>query len=579
MSDEPNDPTQQEAANGMPRQLPRSATPARDTIVAQIGEDAHNVVVGKNIIQIGALQIPRYLILIIAGGVLALIVIGVWNGQKIRESAANAQAARVKLEATPIPTHTPTPQPMGADTFNIVVAQFGRAQEGEIPVDHPGSIISEWLALQLDDLANQLESSNVSKVMVWHDRVHRPPGNPPIGVVRSEAEAAAVKDRVPGVDLVIYGLLEGPETAPQLALYFYYQSPTFQGEPDAASGRHQFGISMPVQFANDSTLLKQTLNKTGDALLRQRAKALIWLADGLGEEAMGDPAAALHIFQAAEVDLADWNDQKGRSVFTYFAGHEALTLQQLDLAQQKFEAALTLNPDYPNAQIGLGKVYYQRAQLYLVAANPEASNATLVNACPAVAAPLAVNSAFIPASDEQALVDIQRATQAFTTAKTMAEATIAQMPADHQARSFWPSVWQVAQLMVSNTQRLTGELHVRNGELAAAATELQAAVASFQTTLSDVAGDTRYGFSQYAYLGLGATYRAQSFIHSAPEEKAVAKASLQQAQTSYAQCMAADAPVSSPDQQADLEAVHCLCGFYKQEVEDAIKNLDEGGEG
>ena len=579
MPDEPNDPNRPEDANWLQGQLTRASTQPRDTIAAQIGEDAHNVVVGKNIIQIGSLQIPRYLVVIIACGVLALVVIGVWNGQKSRESAENSKAALAKLEATPTPTSTPPPQPMGADSFNIVVAQFGRQEGGDVPVDHPGSIISEWLALQLDNLANQLEPTNMGKIMVWHDRVHRPPSNPSIGVVRSEAEAAAVKDRVPGVDLVIYGLLEGPETAPQLALYFYYQSTTIQGEPDAASGRHQFGISIPVRFANDSTLLKQTLAKNGDALLSLRARALIWLAQGLAQEILGDPEAALHIFQAAEADLVNWEDQKGRSVFTYFAGHEALTLQQLDLAQQKFEAALMLNPDYPNAQIGLGKVYYQRAQLYLVAGNLEASNATLVNACPALAAPLATNSVLLPVSDEQALADVQLATQAFTAAKTKAEAIVAQMPADKQSSSFWPSVLQVAQLMLSNAQRLTGEIYVRNGELAAAETELQAAVASFQTTLNDVAGDTRYGFSQYVYLGLGATYRAQGYIYSAPEEKAAAKASLQQAQTNYTQCMAADTPVSSPDQQADLETVHCLCGFYKQQVEEEIKNLEEGGEG
>ena len=45
------------------------AQKAGDTIAAQIGESARNVVVGKNVIQIGTLQIPFYLAVIIAVGV------------------------------------------------------------------------------------------------------------------------------------------------------------------------------------------------------------------------------------------------------------------------------------------------------------------------------------------------------------------------------------------------------------------------------------------------------------------------------------------------------------------------------
>src|SRR5262249_6220566 len=44
-----------------------------DTITAQIGPNAQGVIVGKNIIQIGSLQIPMYLIFIFALGTIVVV--------------------------------------------------------------------------------------------------------------------------------------------------------------------------------------------------------------------------------------------------------------------------------------------------------------------------------------------------------------------------------------------------------------------------------------------------------------------------------------------------------------------------
>src|SRR6266436_4082983 len=65
-----NNQDHQDNRNWLRRWLQRGRDQqASDMIAAQIGENARNVVVGKNVIQIGTLQIPMYLAVIIAAGV------------------------------------------------------------------------------------------------------------------------------------------------------------------------------------------------------------------------------------------------------------------------------------------------------------------------------------------------------------------------------------------------------------------------------------------------------------------------------------------------------------------------------
>jgi tetratricopeptide (TPR) repeat protein len=68
-----------------------------------------------------------------------------------------------------------------------------------------------------------------------------------------------------------------------------------------------------------------------------------------------------------EEQLKSWEDDQGREILSYFLGREALFLSRdeiefLDDAEAAFKEALEINPDYVRGHIGLGGVYFQRAQ-------------------------------------------------------------------------------------------------------------------------------------------------------------------------------------------------------------------------
>src|SRR5690242_17319724 len=75
MTGEP-EPNQKQSPpqNWLQRWLTRGRNqPAGDTIGAQIGENARNIVVGKNVIQIGRLELPFYLAVPLVVGLLIII--------------------------------------------------------------------------------------------------------------------------------------------------------------------------------------------------------------------------------------------------------------------------------------------------------------------------------------------------------------------------------------------------------------------------------------------------------------------------------------------------------------------------
>ena len=75
MADQPDAPEPRQKQNWL-NNLLRERTKSNDTIAANVGSGAENVVVGKNIIQIGSIKIPRWLGLLILGLLVVLVVIG-----------------------------------------------------------------------------------------------------------------------------------------------------------------------------------------------------------------------------------------------------------------------------------------------------------------------------------------------------------------------------------------------------------------------------------------------------------------------------------------------------------------------
>src|SRR4051794_430809 len=112
MSDESAGPNRPDEPNWLKRQLTRRQNQSHDTIAAQVGEDAHNVVVGKNIIQnniqIGSIKLPVYLPVILVIGLVSLLVVTLLAGRRTSKAAKNANKAAKSPPAGATQVFAPT---------------------------------------------------------------------------------------------------------------------------------------------------------------------------------------------------------------------------------------------------------------------------------------------------------------------------------------------------------------------------------------------------------------------------------------------------------------------------------------
>jgi tetratricopeptide (TPR) repeat protein len=312
----------------------------RDKIV----EEQHAT--GRNIIQIGSLNIPiAPLLVAVAAGLVVLIFIG------LRLNSIQSQ----------LPGVTPTPSKMQRD-FNIAVSQFG-----QLGADNK---------VQPTDESRRLSQAVYDTLTAERDAFPEPQikaaieiryGELPItnGLVLNEDDAALVADRI-GADMIIYGSLDpAGGLTPQ-----FYVSPQVRAEVDALlTGNHRVGAQPIPMTANAS------FNGLTD--LRTRASALFYIAVGLTYDVFGRAARALEIYQQAEQSLKDWPEHgAGKEILYFFKGQAALfQAQQVtgqaanDLvteAAAAFQKAIDSNPDYARAYVGLGSTDYvliQRAPL------------------------------------------------------------------------------------------------------------------------------------------------------------------------------------------------------------------------
>ena len=248
-----NQPTENQQPYWLNRWKKRFSQRAQgDVITTQIGENARNVVVGKNVIQIGTLQIPFYLAVLIAVGV---VIIGVSTAV-----IAFSSSGLAGLLVSP---------PRLTGQFNIAVADFGESNaQGHVQATDNGRLLSQWV---YDALKNAYATNPELAQLTTVEIRHASPGlfgrTVTLGIVAGdtpqarEIEAAKLSDKI-GADMVIYGNIN--HAAPSgLALEFYI-APQLQPETSALIGRYMLGgvIPVPLPFKANDPLGKLTLRET-----------------------------------------------------------------------------------------------------------------------------------------------------------------------------------------------------------------------------------------------------------------------------------------------------------------------------
>ena len=315
---------------------------AGDVIAANVEEGARGVAVGKNIIQIGSVIFPAWLLAAMVLGAIA-VVFAIW------------------LATTPARMD-------GA--FNVAVAEFGTmGEDGRAHASAEGKLLSRWVFDALrQEYALHPEVTQGLALQMWHDSLPFTAKRAQIGFIADEKAARARAEQI-GASVLIYGYLDRDHGfKPQ----FYVAHDLVRGDVDAVSGNYQLGEAVPVPFPIrlDDPGVRGALS-VGPST---RARALFWLSVGLTHEVVGESAQALAVFRQAEEQLATtWQERDGKEILYFFIGREALFLSRdfpeaeyLDQAEQAFAEAIRIGQkyhgDYARAHIGLAGVYYERAR-------------------------------------------------------------------------------------------------------------------------------------------------------------------------------------------------------------------------
>jgi hypothetical protein len=331
-----------------------------DVIVANVGQGASDVVVGKNILKIGTLVIPALPV------VIALIVTLVGG-------ATGMWAYLV-------------PATMPPGTFNVAVAEFSQLDDqGRERVTSDSALISRTLFTTIQAELQTLTADY--QAIVWHDSMSMLQKRTAIGVIVSasvDARSAAACRRATELDadIIVYGVLDASKLPAQLRLQFCVRNPSRDrdmGNLAELQAVDRLGSPLLV------TLPLSDVQSSVNPLLRVRTTLLAKLVVGLRYELATNPNLRSNFERAQGVftDALSYLEQQdgaatpenGGDLVQYFIGRESFLLAQeqspslseksklLENARAALQQSTTLNPQYARAWSALGSVYYARTRL------------------------------------------------------------------------------------------------------------------------------------------------------------------------------------------------------------------------
>lgn len=556
----------------------------RDVVIGQVEEGAQNVVIGKNIIQIGSLQIP-YWLAIVLGITLATIAVATTAGTGVlggilytlnQPTATPWPTATPLPTLTPVPTPTPTRMPLPGGSVRIVVADISKQQaDGAQVASKLGQELSSQIYTQLTAEYNQhpdLKQVLLGEVTIWSGATLPDALNRPIRWIAGqdaperEQNARQLADEI-GADLLIYGHLTD-ETPASLVLEFYYRSQPNRLELDGAQGRYQLGapLLLPSNAESDPTFARLTLGLE----MNSRLKRMAWLTVALIYSLLDQHSQALELLRQGEQHLVQTENGAavdGLDIYYYFVGREALLLYNFAEAETFFNKAKTVNPRSARAYLGLGMLYYDRAQLYYLSLPDQSAPAACVTD-----ETLAVGDK----SASEAEADIEQALAAYQQAQTFADETAA-----------YPPIAQVAQLATATAWQLQAQAFSFAGDFATAQTTYAQAATALEALLPAFLTIEYQRFTGATYLSLGQSYHGQgialwnlaqqsgdSTVADSQRDQAVAL--LRQAADQYALCM--DLGDGTTDNFLKRRIVGCGCTDSQTKVLEDLQTIG-GGDG
>jgi tetratricopeptide (TPR) repeat protein len=482
-----------------------------DVIQASVGPGARDVIIGKNIIKVGTLVVPTL-------PVLASIVL-------------LALAAALGLWYLLVPAE------MQVGGFNVAVADFGQMDaQGRVRRSEDGRNLSEWMFRALQ---KEYESfpEDIDTPVVWHDSLGPAKKRARIGLIggqtveEREQAAAAVAKRIKA-NVVIYGNLSTDEGDTTFTPEFYIAE--IIDEADEMVGPHQLGSPIDLKLPIDPH--DQVTGVYLDKHLGSRTDLLTWFTQGLVYDLAGEHEEAFDVFQQAEAEVRNWENSQGTEVHYYFKGREALFLSRddegwLQDAEEAFNQALDINGDYARAHIGLGGVYYQRAQ-------------------------------YLPPELRLETADLDQAILEYTKAF------------ERGSDSLGTQIALKGRLGLGFAYRLQGEAYLHREEYDKAETAYAQAIEYIEAGLPLINLENHRLLAQ-TYLALGTAYHAQAHLLLVQEDIHGSRQLYQNAHDAYSECIRQARDSKTYDVDLDrLKDDRCLP--YQNDVQQVLDSLVEG---
>ena len=430
--------------------------------------------------------------------------------------------------------------------YNLAVAEIGLTGPDGVPQSTTGGAgerLSGWLAGYLKDALE--ENPNV---WVWQDGPEIRRQNVKIGRVAEDgdqtrvAAAGQIAERL-GADMLVYGDIDARHSPAQLTLEFWIV-PQDQNRFEEILGSHRLTTPVPILNPGDPGLEAQPE-------LKDQASTLAWIAMGLTHAQLGQTQAALEAFQKAE----GFSPQS--EVVQFFLGREYLFLvdQQPERqdslegsAEQAFTRSVSLNPDYARGFIGLGGVYFKRAQRLL----PEV--------------PLTGGGA----EDGGGAADRADLSQALQLADQAIAAYQSAIDLEPDPAAYGVPVDSVARLGLGKSYRLKASAYQQTGEYELAGQLFDQAIGNLEATIQPFGDSRQERYLAQAYEGLGNAYHWRANLLEIQQQYAEMLAAYHQAVEFYDRCIAQADATSDLIVKNEIAGAHCVP--YRQEAQKIIDN-------
>jgi tetratricopeptide (TPR) repeat protein len=276
----------------------------------------------------------------------------------------------VPLVAIAIATYVlyPRPIPTMSGDLNVAIAEFGSLDaQGTVAESADARTLSESLYTELNDQLQAINQATAASqqrfdVQVWApSRIGRIDGATADGRAASASQVATRHK----VHLLVYGYLEPRPNGTAMAQEFFLRN-----LPDSPEleGQHDLGRSVLVRSLDDPSSRRQLR----DGLIG-RSHAFAEFVIGLSQFSNDKFAEANVHFKTAEAD-PQWDDASGKEVLYMFMGYTAGKLGDLDAARAAFRHALSIDPEFARAYLGLGETQFQASL-----GQPDACSRTTAN--------------------------------------------------------------------------------------------------------------------------------------------------------------------------------------------------------